>query len=304
VPRAVGRLGALAAASAGLLLAFFLVARPWYLSWGADRALREAQLPGDSLLWQGAPRETRAIVIRAPAAQVWPWVAQIGQDRAGFYSYAALENLVGSKMKNLDVLIPALQRWQEGDKLWMYPSDAAGGIGQAPLALHYPGRALVFYTRSPGRTLADRPDGTWAFIVQPIDQATSRLVMRGRARGSLGLLGAGLQRGVFEPIHFAMERKMMEGVKARAEDRPVSERRDDLQVLLWALTFGLLLASAVLVVEGRAWRWHLGTFVAAGLLFAVLTLVQPSVLAGVPLVLALAVTTVWRARPQGTSPRR
>jgi hypothetical protein len=304
VPRTIGRLGALATALAGLLLAFFLIARPWYLSWGADRALRDAQLPGDSLLWQGAPHETRAIVIQAPDAEVWPWVAQIGQDRAGFYSYAVLENLVGSKMKNLDVLIPALQHWQEGDKLWMYPSDAAGGIGQAPLALHYPGRALVFYTRSPGRTLAERPDGTWAFVVQPIDRATSRLVIRGRARGTLGLLGAGFQRSIFEPIHFAMERKMMEGIKARAEDRPVSERRDGIQVLLWALTFGLFAASAVLVLEGRAWRWHLGTFVAAGLLFALLTLVQPGVWIGVPLVLGLALATAWRARPQGTSPRR
>ena len=73
-------------------------------------------------------------------------MAQIGQDRAGFYSYEILENLVGCKMKNLDYLIPALQHWQEGDKLWMYPPDRAGGIGQAPLArLRSRARAGVLY---------------------------------------------------------------------------------------------------------------------------------------------------------------
>jgi hypothetical protein len=202
-------------------------------------------------------------------------------------------------MKNLDELVPALQHWQEGDKLWMYPPDAAGGIGQAPLALYESGHALVVYTRRPGTTLADRPDGTWAFVVQPIDGRTSRLIVRGRARGSPGLLGLSFERSVFEPVHFAMERKMMEGIKARAEDRPVSAALENVQVLLWTLTFALLVASAVLVVEGRAWRWHLVTFTAAGLLFALLTMIQPSVWLGVPLVLALAAATGWRfRRPQ------
>lgn len=303
MPRVVTRIGALAAKFAGLLVVFFLFARPWYLSWGADRTLQQAWLPGDNLLWQGAPHETRAIVIQAPAEHVWPWVAQIGQDRGGFYSYAILENLAGCKMRNLDFLIPALQQWHEGDKLWMYPSDAAGGIGQAPLARYDPGHALVFYTRRPGTSLTDQPDGTWAFVVQPIDQTTSRLVMRGRARGSLGLLGASFERSIFEPIHFAMERKMMEGIKARAEDRPLSERLDNLQVLLWTFTFVLFIVSGVFVLQGRAWRWHTATFAAAGVLFAVLTLIQPSVWLGLPLALGLGVATASRLRLQG-APRR
>ncbi len=304
MPRTVTRAGVLAASLGALLLAFFLFARPWYLTWGADKDLQGAPLPGDSLLWQGAPHETRAILIRAPAKDVWPWVAQIGQDRGGFYSYAILENLVGCQMKNLDYLIPALQRWQEGDKLWMYPSTAGGGIGQAPLALYYPGRALVFYTRRPGTEPTDPPDGTWAFVVQPIDGTTSRLIMRGRARGSLGLLGASFERSGFEPVHFAMERKMMEGIKARAEDRPLSVARDNIQVLLWTLTFALFVVSAAFVLDGRAWRWHTATFTAAGLLFAFLTLVQPSVWLGIPLVVALGAATARRLRrPQG-APRR
>ena len=290
------RAAVLAACFSGLLLPFFLVARPWYRSWGADQTLRTAALPGDNLLWLGRPRETRAVLIHAPASHVWPWVAQIGQDRGGFYSYEILENLVGCKMKNLDYLIPALQHWQEGNKLWMYPPDRAGGVGQAPLARYDPGHALVFYTRRPGTALTDQPDGTWAFVVEPIDSETSRLIMRGRGRGSLGLLGASFEQSVFEPIHFAMERKMMDGIKTRAEDRPVSEARDNVQVLLWVLTFALFITSAILVLQGRGWHWHAITFTAAGLLFAVLTLLQPSVFLGVPLVALLGLGTLAKVR--------
>jgi hypothetical protein len=213
------RRGVLAGALAGLLLEFFAFVRPWYLSWGSDAALARAYLPGDALLWRGASRETRAIRIHAPTEAVWPWVAQIGQDRGGFYSYAILENLAGCKMRNLDFLLPAIQHWGVDDKLWMFPPEKLGGIGQAPLAIHEPGHALVFYTRRTGTALTDPPDGTWAFVVEPIDQTTSRLVTRARARGSLSLLGGAFNRGVFEPVHFVMERKMMEGIKVRVEGR-------------------------------------------------------------------------------------
>lgn len=283
----LGRALALGGCLGVLLVAFFGLVRPWYLAWGADAALVRAHLPGDELLWQGVPHETRAIVVDAPAERVWPWVAQIGQDRGGFYSFEILEDLAGCEMTNLDHLVPSLQHWAPGDKLWMYPPGKAGGVGQAPLATHDPGHALVFYTRRPGTRLTDPPDGTWAFIVEPINKATSRFIMRGRAQGSLGLLGAAFERSIFEPIHFAMERKMMEGIKARAEGHHVSKAIDDLQVVLWAVTFFAFIATAALVLKGRDWRRRVVTFGVAGMLFALLTLVQPSVFIGVPLVLAL-----------------
>ena len=205
---------------------------------------------------------------------MWPWVAQIGQDRAGFYSYEILENLVGCKMKNLDDLIPALQHWQ-GTSSGCIPGPGRR-LGQAPLARHDPGHALVFYTRRPGTALTDPPDGTWAFVVEPVERRR-RASSCAAADADAGPLGASFERGIFEPIHFAMERKMMEGIKLRAEDRPVSTARDDVQVSLWVLTFAFFIASGIFTLEGRGWRWHAVTFTAAGLLFGVLTLVQPSV---------------------------
>jgi hypothetical protein len=278
------RAALLAACVTGLLLAFFLLVRPWYRSWGADASVQDARLPGDHLLWQGAPRETRAVTVHAPAARVWPWIAQLGQDRGGFYSYELLEDLAGAEMTNLDVLIPALQNWRAGDSLWMYPPDKAGGIGRAPLALLEPGRALVFYTRRAGTTLTEPPDGTWAFIVEPVDATRARVIVRSRARGHIGLLGAAFERSVFEPAHFAMERKMLEGIRDRAEGRPVARWRDDLQVVLWALTLALFVASGLSILSGVAPALHAATFTALGALLVLLTLVQPSVLVGAPLV--------------------
>lgn len=288
---ALSRFGAFSATLAGLMIVFFALIRPWYRSWGTNAALRRAELPGDHLLWQGYPRETRAIRVDAPADQVWPWVAQIGQDRGGFYSYELLEDLAGCEMTNLDFLIPSRQHWRPGDKLWMYPPHKASGLGQAPLALHEPGRALVFYTRRPGTLLTDPPDGTWAFIVEPIDSSTSQFIMRGRARGHVGLLGASFERSIFEPIHFAMERKMMEGVKARAEGRHVSKVADNVQLLLWTVTFISFLAAGIQLLRGGSLKRRSATFAAAGILFAFLTLVQPSLVLGIPLVIGMTIAT-------------
>jgi len=295
MPARLTRFSALIACFAALLAGLLLIARPWYLTWGADEAVRWTPLPGDQLLGAGVPRETRAIEIAAPAERVWPWVAQLGQDRGGFYSYEILEDLAGCQMTNLDHLDPALQTWRPGDKLWMYPPGKAGGIGQAPLAAYQPGRALAFYTRATGTRLDDPPDGVWAFAVEPAGAGASRLIVRGHAQGSATLLGVAFVSGIFEPMHFAMERKMMEGIRDRAEGRRVSAAADNLQVLLWTVTFIAFVASAALVIMGRDWRRRLVTFTAAGLLFAVLTLVQPTLLAGVPAVLALCLA-VWAPR--------
>src|SRR4051794_37751385 len=85
------RLGALLGATAALFAVFFLVARPWYLRWGATAEDQRRPLPGDDIAIGTGPGETRAIAIHAPPAKIWPWLAQLGQDRGGFYSFERLE---------------------------------------------------------------------------------------------------------------------------------------------------------------------------------------------------------------------
>src|SRR5512138_1407414 len=147
-PQAGSSFGPRAFALAGVLLSIGIVfssfVRPWYLRWGTTSLEAVIELPGDEILPKAASRETRAITIHASADRVWPWLAQIGQDRGGFYSFDLLENLVGCRMPTVDVLRPEKQTWALGDKLWMYPPDKAGGIGFATLRTYVPGRALGF----------------------------------------------------------------------------------------------------------------------------------------------------------------
>src|SRR5271157_4609031 len=89
---------------------YILFARPRHLRWGASAQECDASLPGDDLIVTPDLTATRAITVRAPADQVWPWIAQLGQGRGGFYSYDFLENLAGCDIHSADRIIPG---WQD-----------------------------------------------------------------------------------------------------------------------------------------------------------------------------------------------
>jgi len=301
---AVARTGLLLAALAGLGATYALIARPWLLGWGATAEETVARLPGDGLVPAAKSQETRAITIDAPASTVWAWVSQIGQDRGGFYSFQTLENLFGCEMPNVEQLVPRLQQWKVGDKLWMYPPRKAGGAGFATLALLEPGRALGFATRQMGRTLDDAPDASWSFIVLPLDATRSRLVFRGRGSGGLRLLPGIFTLAIFEPVHFAMERRTMTNVKRLAEGRLPSRRTDTAQVILWTAVFLAFLAAAVAVLGSRQVAGPLAALVTLGLLFQVVTLGQPHPAVGAILLAAILATVAAQRKALQGSRRR
>ena len=112
-----------AAVTSGLATAALFVylrrVEPWLRRWGATEAERVAPLAVDDLVEPGARSITRAITVHAPIDDVWPWLIQIGQDRAGFYSYSFLENLVGAGMHNASYVHPEWQQRQPGDSVWL-----------------------------------------------------------------------------------------------------------------------------------------------------------------------------------------
>ena len=130
---------------------YFAAVRPWMRSWGATKDEAERELPGDEFV-QDAPwaEQTRAITIDAPVDEVWPWLAQIGQDRGGFYSYEWLENLAGCQMHNADRVHADWQHRAVGDQVPLHPS---GGL-----------RLLRF-----DRNEALAMDGGWNLALKPID---------------------------------------------------------------------------------------------------------------------------------------
>jgi hypothetical protein len=105
------RPGLIAAAVATALL----TARSVLRNWGATKAESSRQLPGDELVPEPATSVTRAVSIDAPAAEVWRWLVQIGQDRGGMYSYDWLENLIGLRIHSADTVRPEWQVLEAGD---------------------------------------------------------------------------------------------------------------------------------------------------------------------------------------------
>ncbi len=287
------RLISLLASFTAILLIFIFAVRPWYLRWGATDEEIQKILPGDEIVPNAVGSETRAITIDAPIDSVWPWLAQLGQDRGGFYSFDLLENIVGCEMPTVDSLRPDKQAWKPGDRLWMYPPDKAGGVGYATLRTYIPGRALGFGTHVMGTSPDDPEDGSWSFALEPTGDSTTRLLIRGRGAPGRSLLGTAFDRSMFEPIHFMMERRMMIGVKQLAEGGDRDRLLNHIHIAIWTITFALFITSSVMVLRRREWTRPLVGFVASALIFQVQTLAQPDVIVEGAMTLALVFWLWW-----------
>jgi hypothetical protein len=193
--------------------------RPWYMNWGATGREARRVYPGDELAPEVQSVATRAITIQAPPAQVWPWIVQVGEDRAGFYSYTWLENLFRADMNNADRIHPEWQTRQVGEIVWLARKDRYHGTARTVVAAYEPGHAMVLVSPQDYEKLVKRGppiDGAWTFVLEPQGEGASRLIMRSRGR-SAGWLRRAFDLCIFDPAHFIMERGMLLGVKRRAE---------------------------------------------------------------------------------------
>jgi hypothetical protein len=201
----------LLAVGALLLLAgvvYVVVARPWITQWGTTDQEHHAAWPGDQLVARPGYVWTNAITIHAPAAQVWPWLVQLGQGRGGLYSYHWPENLIGCDVHSTDRILPQFQQpLQVGDRVIRMARYAPSN----PVALVEPGRALVLghIKDTDAELAAGQARSSWAFILQPVDQHSTRLLVRCRGSSPMARLQG--------PVQFVMQRKMMLGIKQRAE---------------------------------------------------------------------------------------
>ena len=200
--------------AAGLAAYGFLI-RPWHLTWGATEIEVREPLPGDDVVPHPKHEATHAITINAPIADVWPWLVQIGQNKGGFYSYYWLENLVGCDIHNAKRIVPEWQSLRAGDVLWLHPKAPP-----LPVLLVEPGRAIVVggaADEDANEHSNNTRSGTWAFVLKELDPGTTRLIVRIRWDRRPGLLDWIFNIGVLEPSHFIMERRMLFGIKQRAE---------------------------------------------------------------------------------------
>jgi hypothetical protein len=204
---AFARKGLFALAAVSVPVAYTLAVRPWHLRWGATDEECMRPLPGDAIVPDGT-QSTRAITIHAPARAIWPWLVQMGQNRAGFYSFDWLERLAGADIHNADQIVPLWQHLAVGDLMRTYRYiERYEPLGWIVVAIE-PERALVL------RSADSR--WSWALALDPLATGGTRLIARTRD-GMMPGLQAPLKFLVAEPAHCIMEIGVLRGIKARAE---------------------------------------------------------------------------------------
>jgi hypothetical protein len=205
----------------GMLLAAPLLRR-FYNRRGATDDELSRPLPGDWLVEEPKLGYTRAMTIDAPVEAVWPWLVQCGQGRGGFYSYDALENLLGCDIHSIDVLLPEHQQLRVGDLIqsgretmpcWQVvevePPHHLVLVGAGtPADPHVP----EVVTGIPARGYAA---STWQWVLEPVDGGRrTRLLVRQRLTYSPT---QSVLWHVVEPLNYVMEHRMLRGIRERAE---------------------------------------------------------------------------------------
>lgn len=185
-----------------LIVTYLWFLRPWQNRWGATDEEVQRPMPGDDLIKQPWIKTTRAITINAPASKVWPWLAQLGQGRGGWYSYEWIENLLGLDIHNTNRILPEFQNLKVGDTI----PTGAKGVDIPVLAVESEKLLL----------LGGSDVATIAFGLYPIDAQHTRLVARHRAAFAPKPLSL-LWFVLLDPGVFIMFRKMLLTIKQRAE---------------------------------------------------------------------------------------
>lgn len=177
--------------------------------WGLDAEAAKRPLPGDDIVPEPRWSWTHGIEIEASAAKVWPWIAQIGATRGGFYSYQWLENIAGCEVRTAEVVHPEWEA-EVGDALAIHPK-------QPPLEIVAAERGRWFVARG-GPDPKTHVHVSWLFFIEPLGERRCRLISRYRASyGDDLALRLAFGPLLVEPIGFEMDRRMLLGVKERAE---------------------------------------------------------------------------------------
>jgi hypothetical protein len=179
--------------------AYVFVFLPWTRRWGTVPGERSARLPGDEFVPRAGLQMTRAVTIDAHPDEVWAWLAQIGADRGGFYSYSWLENLAGCHLRNADAVHPEWRHRRVGDVVMLHPLN-----GLPITRIEAPWSFSM---------------GGWYFALEARPGGRTRLLARTRVPKGVATWAYAL---FVELPHFVMERKMLLRIRARSERGPWS----------------------------------------------------------------------------------
>ena len=287
--RGLGRFGALCAIFLLVYALAAVAARPRFTTWGTTGDEAGRPLPGDELVARPDGQSTLAVTIRAPAEQVYPWLLQLGQGRGGLYSYDFLENLLGLDMHSADRILPEFQQPQVGEPMGYGPAGH-------PAASISP-RFVAFDKNRAVLLMSADDTGSWAFVLVPREDGATRLLLRTRGSGDESFVSRLVFGYLFDPLSFAMTRKMLLGIQARAEGTVLTPVADAVEVLLWMAAFVAFFVARFGVFGRRDRRRHAAVAGAALATFLVLLIGRPPVALGVIATAGLVGAVAWAYRP-------
>jgi hypothetical protein len=188
------------------LALYWFPVRRWMNQWGATPSDVARMMAGDSLLADHTYSGTTVVIVNARPEHIWPWLVQIGYQRGGLYSYDWLDRLFGYLDRpSATRILPEFQHLAVGDQI---PLGRGPGW---PVAVLEPNRALVLDMRN----MVGGMDWVWQFGLYPVDETRTRLISRSRVRARAAW--ARLLTHAIEPAGFVMTRRMLLGLKQRAE---------------------------------------------------------------------------------------
>jgi hypothetical protein len=213
------RLVRLLALSAGV---YALAVRPRMLRWGASHDEVQGPYPGAELIPGGRRGATLATTIDAPPSRVWPWLVQMGCDRAGWYSWDRLDN---AGVPSAERIHPEWQNLAVRSRLASTPSGRAWFEVAALDPERFLGLRATIDLRDgrPFDPAGPRPrfyfDGLWGFQLTGLPGGRTRLVVSGYASARPRLLQGIADVLFWEPAHWIMQRRQFANLKRRAERR-------------------------------------------------------------------------------------
>lgn len=216
--RAIRSLAAVSCLAVG---AYLIAVRPRLLRWGATDEEVARPYPGADLIPNGNRAATMAVTIEAPPERVWPWLVQMGYDRAGWYSWDRLDN--GGR-PSADRIHAEWQEIKPGDRLTAWSPE--GPMSAWEVAALEPGHFLGLRGLSDLRLrqldpASRRPsaytEGLWGFLLERLPEDRSRLVVSGYQTGRPRWLQAIVDLFLYPPVHWSMQTRQFANIKRLAE---------------------------------------------------------------------------------------
>jgi hypothetical protein len=247
-----------------LLGGVFALLPGWMDTYGAAPQEIAAVYPGDELLTEPAIQWTHAVSISAPVEKVWPWIAQIGQSRGGFYSYTFIENLISgdNSFQNASQILSQFQDPQPGEFIItdMLP------IKEISTGNYFLAATVDFFGVG----------WTWLWYLKPVEPDATRLIIRMKVQTPGELINP-VGMVFFDAGAFVMEKCMLQGLEDRAEGRAFPVPIEPLEIFAWVGTLLVGLVAIWQVMKRKDWLLPLIIGLLSVIALLVFTFLQPSI---------------------------